>query len=156
MFRIRPIYDTTVPADSLCIEQVQAILTERFPLISPKEVAKLPSTLKNPLAKGYRTSSSWPKDSADLCRDSPCSATFRICASALLISFPSAYAMAEAMSGASNSMYNLRMVERSLMKQDADRNTISKSTGRLTRRTADVATLQRRTPALAQTFRLSM
>ncbi len=55
MFRIRPIYDTTVPADSLCIEQVQAILTERFPLISPEEVAKLPSTLKNPLAKGYRT-----------------------------------------------------------------------------------------------------
>jgi acetoin utilization deacetylase AcuC-like enzyme/GNAT superfamily N-acetyltransferase len=55
MFRIRPIYDTTVPADSQSVEQVQAILAERFPLLAPEEVANLPATLKNPLAKGYRT-----------------------------------------------------------------------------------------------------
>lgn len=55
MFRIRPIYDTTVPADSQCIEQVQAILAQRFPLIASDEVEGLPATLKNPLAKGYRT-----------------------------------------------------------------------------------------------------
>ncbi len=55
MFRIRPIYDTTVPADSQSVEQVQAILAERFPSLTPEEVANLPATLKNPLAKGYRT-----------------------------------------------------------------------------------------------------
>ena len=55
MFSIRPIYDTTVPVDSQCVEQVQTILTERFPFIAPKEVANLPATLKNPMAKGYRT-----------------------------------------------------------------------------------------------------
>lgn len=55
MFRIRPIYDTTVPADSQCVEQVQAILAQRFPLIASDEVEGLPATLKNPLAKGYRT-----------------------------------------------------------------------------------------------------
>jgi acetoin utilization deacetylase AcuC-like enzyme/GNAT superfamily N-acetyltransferase len=55
MFSIRPIYDTTVPVDSQCVEQVQTILAERFPFIAPEEVANLPATLKNPLAKGYRT-----------------------------------------------------------------------------------------------------
>jgi len=55
MFRIRPIYDTTVPVDSQCVEQVQTILAERFPLITPEEVTNLPATLKNPMAKGYRT-----------------------------------------------------------------------------------------------------
>jgi acetoin utilization deacetylase AcuC-like enzyme/GNAT superfamily N-acetyltransferase len=55
MFRIRPIYDTTVPVDAQSVEQVQAILAERFPLIAAEEVANLPATLKNPLGKGYRT-----------------------------------------------------------------------------------------------------
>ncbi|WP_028577749.1 GNAT family N-acetyltransferase [Desulfomicrobium escambiense] len=55
MFRIRPIYDTTVPIDAQRVEQVQAILAERFPLIAASEVASLPATLKNPLGKGYRT-----------------------------------------------------------------------------------------------------
>jgi acetoin utilization deacetylase AcuC-like enzyme/GNAT superfamily N-acetyltransferase len=55
MFSIRPIYDTTVPVDSQCVEQVQTILAERFPFIAPEEVANLPATLKNPMAKGYRT-----------------------------------------------------------------------------------------------------
>ncbi len=55
MFRIRPIYDTTVPVDAQSVEQVQTILAERFPLIAAKEVESLPATLKNPLGKGYRT-----------------------------------------------------------------------------------------------------
>jgi acetoin utilization deacetylase AcuC-like enzyme/GNAT superfamily N-acetyltransferase len=55
MFRIRPIYDTTVPVDAQSVEQVQAILAERFPLIAAEEVAGIPATLKNPLGKGYRT-----------------------------------------------------------------------------------------------------
>ena len=55
MFRIRPIYDTTVPIDAQRVEQVQAILAERFPLIAAEEVQNLPATLKNPLGKGYRT-----------------------------------------------------------------------------------------------------
>jgi len=55
MFRIRPIYDTTVPVDAQSVEQVQAILAERFPLIASEEVESVPATLKNPLGKGYRT-----------------------------------------------------------------------------------------------------
>jgi len=55
MFLIRPIYDTTIPVDSQSVEQVQTILAERFPLLAQAEVDNLPATLKNPLAKGYRT-----------------------------------------------------------------------------------------------------
>jgi acetoin utilization deacetylase AcuC-like enzyme/GNAT superfamily N-acetyltransferase len=55
MFRIRPIYDTTVPIDRQSVEQVQAILAERFPLLDRGEVDSLPATLKNPMEKGYRT-----------------------------------------------------------------------------------------------------
>ena len=55
MFLIRPIYDTTIPVDSQSVEQVQTILAERFPLLAQAEVDNLPATLKNPMAKGYRT-----------------------------------------------------------------------------------------------------
>jgi acetoin utilization deacetylase AcuC-like enzyme/GNAT superfamily N-acetyltransferase len=55
MFRIRPIYDHTLPANREDIAQVQRILREQFPLISEAEVAALPEKLRDPLAHRFRT-----------------------------------------------------------------------------------------------------
>jgi len=54
MFRIRRIYDDTLPVNRVAITQVQAILKAQFPLISEKEILQLPDKLRNPMKHGFR------------------------------------------------------------------------------------------------------
>ncbi|MFH1078784.1 MAG: acetylpolyamine amidohydrolase [Pseudomonadota bacterium] len=55
MFRIRQIYDDTIPANKIAIAQVQAILRVQFTGIREDEIAKLPERLKNPLKHRFRS-----------------------------------------------------------------------------------------------------
>jgi len=48
MFRIRRVYDDLLSVDRAAIAVVQGILLERFPAISPAEVAAIPGKLRNP------------------------------------------------------------------------------------------------------------
>ena len=54
MFRIRRIHDDTLAFDRAEIEQVQAILRERFEGIDPGDVDQLPQRLVDPLKYGFR------------------------------------------------------------------------------------------------------
>ncbi len=54
MFRIRRVYDNILSPDRVAIEQVQAMLTDRFPGLEEKEVAGLPEKLRNPVGHGFR------------------------------------------------------------------------------------------------------
>lgn len=54
MFRIRRIQDDTQPANQTAIREVQALLAELFPGISPEEVAAIPAKLQNPFAQRFR------------------------------------------------------------------------------------------------------
>jgi len=54
MFRIRRIYDDTLPVNQAAIAQVQEILKTQFPLLDKKEVRQLPDKLRNPMKHGFR------------------------------------------------------------------------------------------------------
>ncbi len=54
MFRIRRVYDNILSPDRVAIEQVQAMLTDRFPGLKEKEIAGLPEKLRHPVRHGFR------------------------------------------------------------------------------------------------------
>lgn len=54
MFRIRRIFDATLPVDQKAIARVQEMLRAQFPGVRPQEVAGLPEKLVNPLKYGFR------------------------------------------------------------------------------------------------------
>jgi hypothetical protein len=49
LFRIRRIYDATLPVNREALSRVQDILRSQFRLHPEKEIAKLPEQLRNPL-----------------------------------------------------------------------------------------------------------
>jgi acetoin utilization deacetylase AcuC-like enzyme/GNAT superfamily N-acetyltransferase len=55
VFRIRRIYDNTLPVNRAVITQVQEILRVQFPLLSQKEIRQLPDKLRNPMKLGFRS-----------------------------------------------------------------------------------------------------
>jgi acetoin utilization deacetylase AcuC-like enzyme len=55
MFRIRRVYDDITPANQDAIAQVQDILRVQFPLLSRKEIKKLPEQLRNPMKYRFRS-----------------------------------------------------------------------------------------------------
>ena len=55
MFRIRRVHDDITPANKEAIAQVQEILRTQFPLLSKRDVAKLPEQLRNPLKYRFRS-----------------------------------------------------------------------------------------------------
>ncbi|MDA3785982.1 MAG: histone deacetylase family protein [Deltaproteobacteria bacterium] len=55
MFRIRRVYDNTLPLDRAAIAQVQDILAKQFSGLSRKEIDSLPAKLLNPLKFQFRT-----------------------------------------------------------------------------------------------------
>ena len=55
MFRIRRIYDDTLPVDKDAIVQVQQILLEQFPLLWQEKITELPEQLRNPLKYRFRS-----------------------------------------------------------------------------------------------------
>jgi acetoin utilization deacetylase AcuC-like enzyme/GNAT superfamily N-acetyltransferase len=55
MFRIRLVYDDTLPQDRDCISQVQDILRAQFSLLSENEIQEIPEQLKNPLKYRFRS-----------------------------------------------------------------------------------------------------
>ncbi|MBN2125106.1 MAG: histone deacetylase family protein [Deltaproteobacteria bacterium] len=55
MFRIRRIYDDTLPVDGRVIGEVQQILREQFPLLSEETVRKMPEQLRDPLKFRFRS-----------------------------------------------------------------------------------------------------
>jgi acetoin utilization deacetylase AcuC-like enzyme len=54
VFRIRRVYDSILSPDRVAIEQVQAMLNDRFPGLKEKEAANLPEKLRNPVGHGFR------------------------------------------------------------------------------------------------------
>ncbi|MBN2076517.1 MAG: histone deacetylase family protein [Dehalococcoidales bacterium] len=54
MFRIRRVYDDITPANQDAIAEVLAILKEQFPLLSRRDLKKLPDQLRNPLKYQFR------------------------------------------------------------------------------------------------------
>jgi len=55
MFRIRRVYDDITPTNKEAIAQVQEILRTQFPLLSKRDIAKLPEQLRNPLKYRFRS-----------------------------------------------------------------------------------------------------
>jgi acetoin utilization deacetylase AcuC-like enzyme/GNAT superfamily N-acetyltransferase len=55
MFRIRRVHDDITPANKDAIAQVQEILRAQFPLLSRRDIAKLPEQLRNPLKYRFRS-----------------------------------------------------------------------------------------------------
>jgi len=55
MFRIRRVYDDITPANKEAIAQVQEILRTQFPLLSRRDITKLPEQLRNPLKYRFRS-----------------------------------------------------------------------------------------------------
>jgi acetoin utilization deacetylase AcuC-like enzyme len=55
MFRIRRVYDDITPANQEAIAQVQDILRTQFPLLSKRDIKKLPEQLRNPLKYHFRS-----------------------------------------------------------------------------------------------------
>jgi acetoin utilization deacetylase AcuC-like enzyme/GNAT superfamily N-acetyltransferase len=55
MFRIRRVHDDITPANKEAIAQVQEILLTQFPLLSKRDIAKLPEQLRNPLKYRFRS-----------------------------------------------------------------------------------------------------
>jgi hypothetical protein len=53
MLRIRKIADAITPSNRAAIEEAQAIIRARFPLIDPAEIAKLPDQMENPFRYGF-------------------------------------------------------------------------------------------------------
>ncbi len=54
MFRIRRVYDDITPANQDAIGQVQEILRTQFPLLSKRDIRKLPEQLRNPMKFRFR------------------------------------------------------------------------------------------------------
>jgi acetoin utilization deacetylase AcuC-like enzyme/GNAT superfamily N-acetyltransferase len=54
MFRIRRVYDDITPTNQDAIAEVLAILKEQFPLLSRRDLRKLPEQLRNPLKYQFR------------------------------------------------------------------------------------------------------
>ncbi len=55
MFRIRRVYDDITSANKEAITQVQEILRTQFPLVSKRDINKLPEQLRNPLKYRFRS-----------------------------------------------------------------------------------------------------
>ena len=55
MFRIRRVYDHTVPGNRRAVAQVQDILRAQFPEVKEVDITKLPQQLQNPLKYRFRT-----------------------------------------------------------------------------------------------------
>ena len=55
MFRIRRVYDDITPANQSAITQVQDILHTQFPLVSKRDINKLPEQLRNPMKYRFRS-----------------------------------------------------------------------------------------------------
>ncbi|MEQ8190223.1 MAG: GNAT family N-acetyltransferase, partial [Candidatus Eremiobacterota bacterium] len=55
MFRIRRIYDNTIPSNRESVNQVQHILKTQFHELSDHEIEKLPEQLSNPLKYRFRS-----------------------------------------------------------------------------------------------------
>ncbi|MGC9323940.1 MAG: histone deacetylase family protein [Desulfomonilia bacterium] len=55
MFRIRRVYDDSLPIDREAISQVKAILKSQFSALSESEIRNLPQTLRNPLKYRFRS-----------------------------------------------------------------------------------------------------
>lgn len=55
MFRIRQIFDDSIPVNKTAIAQVQAILRVRIPGLREDEIASIPERLKNPLKHRFRS-----------------------------------------------------------------------------------------------------
>jgi acetoin utilization deacetylase AcuC-like enzyme/GNAT superfamily N-acetyltransferase len=55
VFRIRRVYDDVTPANKEAISQAQEILRAQFPGLSPRDIAKLPKQLRNPLKYRFRS-----------------------------------------------------------------------------------------------------
>ncbi|MEW6521361.1 MAG: histone deacetylase family protein [Thermodesulfobacteriota bacterium] len=55
MFRIRRVYDNTLPIDQDAVAQVQEILKAQFSTLSEKEIRSLPAKLVDPLKYQFRT-----------------------------------------------------------------------------------------------------
>jgi hypothetical protein len=54
MFRIRRVYDDITPANQDAIAEVLAILKEQFPLLSRRDLRKLPEQLFFSLLRGLK------------------------------------------------------------------------------------------------------
>lgn len=54
MFRIRRVFDGVLPRDARTVEQVQALLRERFPGVEEKEIRQIPAMLRDPLHHRFR------------------------------------------------------------------------------------------------------
>lgn len=55
MFTIRRIFDDIPPANRSALDQVQAMLRSRFPLLRPETVEVVPDALRNPLKHRFRS-----------------------------------------------------------------------------------------------------
>ena len=55
MFRIRRIYDDTLPRDREAVVQVQAILRSQFAALDENDIAKLPLQLRNPMKYRFKS-----------------------------------------------------------------------------------------------------
>jgi acetoin utilization deacetylase AcuC-like enzyme/GNAT superfamily N-acetyltransferase len=55
VFRIRRVYDDITPANDDAIKQVQDILRSQFPMLSKREIKKLPEQLRNPMKYRFRS-----------------------------------------------------------------------------------------------------
>jgi acetoin utilization deacetylase AcuC-like enzyme len=55
VFRIRRVYDDITPANQSAITQVQDILRAQFPLVSKRDISKLPEQLRNPMKYRFRS-----------------------------------------------------------------------------------------------------
>ena len=55
MFRIRRVYDDITPGDKEAVAEAQRILWAQFPVLSKKDIAKLPKQLRNPLKYRFRS-----------------------------------------------------------------------------------------------------
>jgi len=55
MFRIRRVYDDITPANQDAISQVQEILRAQFPILSKRDIKKLPEQLRNPMKYRFRS-----------------------------------------------------------------------------------------------------
>ncbi|MGE5258435.1 MAG: hypothetical protein ACM3KE_17295, partial [Hyphomicrobiales bacterium] len=55
MFRIRRIYDEVLPANRAALEQVKAIMRDRFPSVPPEEIEQFGRHLRDPFLKRFRT-----------------------------------------------------------------------------------------------------
>lgn len=54
LFRIRAIYDDSLPANRIAIEEVQAILRVQFPQLREQTILEIPERLRNPLKFQFR------------------------------------------------------------------------------------------------------